>query len=436
MTARYYLPQIVVGQGYDVYLDIVNMGEDQDSGNIRFFSQDGSQMFVIITPNVGTAFPFTLARGASAAYQVAHPTGLGIGYVIVESSALSSNLSVSLRYRSASDCQSQMFSVPASPAGKALTAPAAWDTDKNKKTALAMVNLTGGAAVATVELRNLDGSTYRKAVVQLGPNQHTALYLGEIFHRLTTFNGSATVRFTKATTDQSAVDGTMLALLQDGDLLASVAVKVLAPPVDQLLARCPTAAEVASINADLDLSFETDPTAGTFRCTPEIGSVNLTEMQRRVYQTLLVMRELQFSEPLPWTSKQLYTWFTDVISGIRFRSDIEYSFCCDPQGTINVRQSPNSYLALTTRWVEPELGGGLIDLLVHFAHEARHYEGKPHTCGSNDNTIAEMGAWGVQYYLDLWLAEKVDTAFISDSDYLAMAKQHADQIKNTSFCSN
>jgi len=47
-------------------------------------------------------------------------------------------------------------------------------------------------------------------------------------------------------------------------------------------------------------------------------------------------------------------------------------------------------------------------------HEARHADGSPHTCTDNkgrytkDKSIAEMGAFGVVYYLNEWLANHSD----------------------------
>jgi hypothetical protein len=112
---------------------------------------------------------------------------------------------------------------------------------------------------------------------------------------------------------------------------------------------------------------------------------------------MTVARRLSFDAALPWTPKSLYQWMVSAIRGIRFRGDIDVSFCCDPAGTINVQtrnlaatQFPSDF-----RWVAT--------LLVLIVHEARHNEGFPHTCGANDNTISELGAWGVQYYLDVFL---------------------------------
>src|SRR5215468_2474657 len=92
-----------------------------------------------------------------------------------------------------------------------------------------------------------------------------------------------------------------------------------ASPVDALLAGCPTATEVSAISADLQLSFEGSLSDGTLACTAASGSANLTEVQRRVYQSLRVVKALSFARPLPWTSQTLYSWLVSAIDGIRFR---------------------------------------------------------------------------------------------------------------------
>jgi hypothetical protein len=169
---------------------------------------------------------------------------------------------------------------------------------------------------------------------------------------------------------------------------------------DTLISSCPPAAAVAAINADLTLSFEGDPTAPALVCTAAAGSANLTRLQERAYQALRVMRQAQFTRPLPWTSQQLYAWLNGAIDGIRFRNDIAFSFCCDPPRTINI-QTRNLVALTTTRWAD--LGtGGLGSLVELIAHESRHSEGPGHTCGGNDATYTEHGAWAVQHDLALW----------------------------------
>ncbi|MGB8644315.1 MAG: hypothetical protein WCF84_03710 [Anaerolineae bacterium] len=217
-----------------------------------------------------------------------------------------------------------------------------------------------------------------------------------------------------------------------------------ATSVDQLLAQCPSSEKVADINAMLKLSFESDPTVGNFVCTAAKGSADLTLLQRRAYQTLQAMKSLQFSKPLPWTDKSLYDWFVNTIKGIRFRSDIPYSFCCDPRNIINIRIASNTYFLLTDRWIDPQRGGGLMDVVVLYAHEARHNEGYVHTCpmiqngapipNTNDRTVEELGAWGVQYYLLSWLANYGDPAFITDPYYREIARSDSEDIRKTRFC--
>ena len=430
---RYVLPQVVAGQGFVCYIDIVNNGESLDSGTISFFQSNGTSVFVLLGPEIGSAFPYSLARGASYSGRVTVPSGIVIGYVIIESTNSNSNLAISLRYHYSGSGSATMLSVPGSAPANAVVFPAV--SDAEEQTAIAFVNPNASSVKVLLELRDQPGAIHRTTNFTLFSKEHRAKYLKELIARLGTFHGSVVVRFVDPIT-QANVEGSVLPILDQSQLLASVPIALATPPIDQMLARCPSSAEVSTINAGFTLSFEADPTSGKFVCTPAQGSVNLTEMQRRVYQTLLAMKNLQFAEPLPWTSKSLYTWLNDSLTGIRFRDDITYSYCCDPANTINVRVSSNSYLLLTTRWVEPQLAGGLMDLAVLFAHEARHANGYPHTCGTDDNTIAEMGAWGIQYYLTLWLSQEVDKIFVSDPSYLQAAKNHSDMIKNSSFCVN
>ena len=175
--------------------------------------------------------------------------------------------------------------------------------------------------------------------------------------------------------------------------------------VDDVLATCPSSQDIASINSDFTLTFESDPTAGTLVCTAAEGSEDLTFLQSNVYQVLRVARQIPFDVPLPWTTKNLYDWLKGAIHGMRFRGDIGGSFCCDPTGVINILEAPNSTNVLTSRWDDPRFGFGLDTFLNLVVHEARHSEGLPHTCGGgSDQTISELGAWGVVYYYWEWLA--------------------------------
>jgi hypothetical protein len=173
--------------------------------------------------------------------------------------------------------------------------------------------------------------------------------------------------------------------------------------VDPFIAACPSAADVAAISADLDLSFESDPTGGTLVCTAAAGSANLTRAQERAFQALRVMRQLQFTRPLPWTAQPLYTWLNQSIDGIRFRGDITLSSCCNPPRVVNIAITNTAALG-TPRWIDPQTGAGVSGLMAVIVHEARHSQGPGHTCGANDATYRELGAWAIQHDLKVWLA--------------------------------
>jgi hypothetical protein len=176
-----------------------------------------------------------------------------------------------------------------------------------------------------------------------------------------------------------------------------------APVATQLTERCPTSTEVGEIDRDLLLTFEGDPTAGTIVCSAAESSRDLTLLQTQTYRALLMAKALTFNAPLPWTPNTLYGWLASSIRGLRFRSDISISSCCSPARTPNIQSSNLGAIAFPTdpRWVA--------SLLLLFVHEARHSDGLPHTCGDSgerDNTVAELGAWGVQYHLNVFLADR------------------------------
>ena len=220
-----------------------------------------------------------------------------------------------------------------------------------------------------------------------------------------------------------------------------------------IVAQCPTPTEVSESDLDLTITFESDPTASQIVCNASQSSRDLTLLQAQVYRLLTIMRQLEFDTPLPWTSDSLYGWFVSSIRGIRIRGDRGTSFCCDPDGVINIQAQnlaalhyPSDFQYVGT-------------LMVLFVHEARHNNGFPHTCfvglgtgprpdarisrsqeefsgvvpGSNDDTIAQLGAWGGQYYTDLFLGSHSDPAFIPPAMQSAFTSK-AQLICNTRFC--
>jgi hypothetical protein len=197
-------------------------------------------------------------------------------------------------------------------------------------------------------------------------------------------------------------------------LLAAVIVLVAAAPtqaqtrvspVDQIIARCPTAAEVAGVQARTPVTFDTTVSGGPLVCTAASGSADLTAVEMRTFQSLLVLNALRFSQPLPWTPLTLGDWFSHAIRGVKI-SNLPFGtggFCCNPAGVIVVG---NPGLLDITRFADPvrNWNGPVQALLETLVHEARHAEGPLHQCPPDDNTISEYGAWGVQYGFNAWVA--------------------------------
>jgi hypothetical protein len=172
-----------------------------------------------------------------------------------------------------------------------------------------------------------------------------------------------------------------------------------APPrtLDAVIASCPTKREIAQFRRELSLTFEHDPSTAR-RC-------GMTLLRDRAYEALRVMRALTFTRPLPWTRRTLYDWLTHAVRGVRFRGDIDTSFCCSPARTIDVQAAYMDALSDPTYgWLDAHGGESLAALVAELVHEARHAQGKPHTCQAfDDATFSEAGAWGTEITYGLWL---------------------------------
>jgi hypothetical protein len=209
-------------------------------------------------------------------------------------------------------------------------------------------------------------------------------------------------------------------------------------PVDEFLAKCPTEAEMDAVDADVTLRFDSDPTAGSgqLACRATLGSRDLTPFQKRVYNAIRVIKEFEFDEPLPWTSKPLYDWFADAADTVKFREEISLSFCCEPTGVINIR-THGLAINETERFLDPALEDGIASFILLLLHETRHAEGYIHTCGTNaDLRLTEMGAWGLQYSLDVWMADHTDAKYFSapDTDYRRFFLEDAKDIVQAYIC--
>jgi hypothetical protein len=344
-----------------------------------------------------------------------------------------------------------------------------------------------GGGTATVTLRGLSASAVYSMEVYAGTCTHRGVWLFPLKAQRTDVSGRLHVHLPLSTTTMNKVrsatwgSGRMTVRVSRGSALAACSTfaeprtawptptPTPTPPptptptptwtgdpiapgtIDWDLARCPTAADVASVNADVPMTWLADPTAGTLVCTAAAGSANLTRFQERVYQAILSMKRIHFDAPLPWTSLSLYDWFVGSIDGITFINNGGNSFCCSPAHVINIQARANSIALTTNRWWKPSLADrvglpGLVDLLLH---EARHSEGgHPHMCGTgDDNMIGEMGAWAIVYYYYMWLAQHGDPVYLappadapsvdgkpSSEFYRQRELWYAQVLKDTRFC--
>jgi Repeat of unknown function (DUF5648) len=191
------------------------------------------------------------------------------------------------------------------------------------------------------------------------------------------------------------------------------------PPVtiDEMIAACPTAADIDYINARLTINFLVDVSAPTLVCTQAAGSHNLTRVQERLYQALKAMFFIRFTSPPPWTSQlTLFDWMINEsgVKGINVDASGS-SYCCDTGPNIHLNMASNSVVLATNRWVDLYDGFGLADLVDLISHESRHDQGKVHTCttvSGNDETLGELGAWAIVYYDYIWFAGAADPSFI------------------------
>ena len=210
-------------------------------------------------------------------------------------------------------------------------------------------------------------------------------------------------------------------------------------PAEAFMFSCPTPAEVAAIDRELELRFIDDPTAGEpLACSEEAGSVDLTEVQMGAYQTLRLLKGAMFSEPLPWTRGSLWDWLVATIDGIEFDSNVATSFCCRGRNivvrTFFETDASGEFVSGWTwiyayRYPERLLAGyAAVSGIQLYVHEARHAEGPGHTCGiGNDQTFAEMGAWAYVYYTLLWFEQKyLPTDFFSPASLRWMSDARQD----------
>jgi hypothetical protein len=200
------------------------------------------------------------------------------------------------------------------------------------------------------------------------------------------------------------------------------AIRPSATPVENievLLSTCPSETELERFKTDFHILFDDTISFPPYECHNGAGSNGQVNPRLALFQALRVIHALQFNQPLPWTDLSLYQWLRGAINGIVI-TDTEYSHCCTADTEIVLKAD------LFTQpdyrfWINPQSGCGLIGLIGLIVHEARHAEVGGHTCGLDDETLEELGAWGTQYYLFLYMAENSPPTFFNvDQQQIAL----------------
>jgi hypothetical protein len=199
-----------------------------------------------------------------------------------------------------------------------------------------------------------------------------------------------------------------------------------------IMGSCPLDCELSAIDRDFSIIFDEAAELPDYECVDGEDPSGDNNPKLTFYQLLRTVAALEFNQPLPWTDLPLYEWLRNSITGFVI-TDSPQSYCCDTHGRI-VLSVDDLSRPLPARWDSPHPGVGLCDLAGLIVHEARHTEVGPHTCGENDTTADELGAWGAQYYFYVWLAEHTAPGLLSDLE-LQCAMAHA-QMNEIHFCNH
>ena len=186
------------------------------------------------------------------------------------------------------------------------------------------------------------------------------------------------------------------------------------PTMFEFLDTCPTSEEVSRIDSEVRIDFSGDPTRSRRPACPAApGGVELSRLQQRMYQALLLMQRIEFDGPLPWTTRAtLYEWFVRAVRGVRLTPDRTF-LCCSPTGVIHVAGVHGLYDETGVFDSEEAFefpdwrAANMVQFIGLMLYMARYAEGIPNACATSDKTIAEGGAAAVQYSFMLFLANRV-----------------------------
>ena len=206
--------------------------------------------------------------------------------------------------------------------------------------------------------------------------------------------------------------------------------------------RCPTDSERTALDQDFNFMWGKDWTDKPFTC-----DYNSTLPNRLpIYATLRLLKNLQFSKPLPFTGGQnLYSYLIATKLTLNpGQNCAEYStgwnYVINLGGTFahtHAVKSGSATCELSGAGPNEKLDDFVYNpiykagTLVHEAHHA--INGSRHTeVNGGDQNINDNSAWAAQFYFYVWLNQYSDT----DQNTKSLAKNAALDILNSRFSEN
>ena len=223
------------GIGITTAIFLTNTEEDELSATLRFRRSDGLGMVVELyrlgtdeLVGTGDSISVTIPASQSVFLETGGTGNITVGWASV--SAPSGKRIGGVAAYSLFDPDSRRVSaivgVGASPATPAFSLPVVKDDSAGTNTALALANSSGGTVRLKGYLLDSEGEQSSSKTLELGPGQHQAGYVNELFPELgPRFYG--TLHFRRVDDDGEpveALDVHPIALLQSGHLFSSVPV--------------------------------------------------------------------------------------------------------------------------------------------------------------------------------------------------------------------
>lgn len=223
------------GIGITTAIFLTNADEDELTATLRFRRSDGLGMVVDLYKlgtdepvGSGDSISVTIPASQSVFLETGGSGNLTVGWA--SASAPSGKRIGGAAVYSLFDPDTRQVSaivgVGASPATSAFSLPVVKDDTSRTNTALALANSSGGTVRLEASLIDSEGNQSTSEPLELGPGQHQAWYVNEIFPEVgPRFYGTLHLRRVNAEGElQEALDVHPIALLQSGHLFSSIPV--------------------------------------------------------------------------------------------------------------------------------------------------------------------------------------------------------------------